>query len=138
MNLASLPSWTHLILISSCYALGLYHSFKSCTLSPYILFHALFLSPVQAHSVACTVFWRDNQKVAGSWGGGVKYCIIPNPSRDSGLHLPCLPQHVCQQHLSASLLGQVTGTQCLLEVHLLVASIRGNWASRDNVCHFGS
>ena len=31
-----------------------------------------------------------------------KYCIISNPSRDSGLHLPCFLQHVCQQHLPLS------------------------------------
>ena len=28
------------------YALGLYHSFKSCVLTPSLLFHVLFLSPV--------------------------------------------------------------------------------------------
>ena len=60
-----LPSWTHLILISSCYALGLCHSFKNCALLPSLLFHALFLSPFQAHTVASTTFWRDNQKIAG-------------------------------------------------------------------------
>ena len=60
-----------------------------------------------------------------SWALGGKYCIISNPSRDSGLHLPCFPQHVQQQHLSVNLLGWVTGPQCLLEVHLLVASLQG-------------
>ena len=44
------------------------------------------------------------------WPLGGKYCIIPNPSRYSGLHLPCSLQHVQQQHLSVNLLGQVTGT----------------------------
>ena len=42
-----LSSWTHLILIGLCYALGLCHSFKSCALPPSILLHALFLSPVR-------------------------------------------------------------------------------------------
>ena len=60
-----------------------------------------------------------------SWPLGGKYCIISDPSRDSGLHLPCFPQHVCQQHLSVNLLGWVTGPQCLPEVHLLVASLQG-------------
>ena len=64
-----LSSWTHLILIGLCYALGLCHSFKSCALPPSLLFHALFLSPIQAHNVASTIFWRDNQKIAGPWEG---------------------------------------------------------------------
>ena len=64
-----LSSWTHLILIGLCYALGLCHSFKSCALPPSILLHALFLSPVRAHNVASTIFWRDNQKRAGPWEG---------------------------------------------------------------------
>ena len=60
-----------------------------------------------------------------SWPLGGKYCIISNPSRNSGLHLPCFPQHVWQQNLSLDLLEWVTGTQSLLEVHLLVASLQG-------------
>ena len=47
------------------YALGLCHAFKSRALPPSLLFHALFLNPVQAHNVASTIFWRDNQKIAG-------------------------------------------------------------------------
>ena len=39
------------------------------TLPPSLLFHALFLIPFQAHNIASTVFWRDNQKIAGSWEG---------------------------------------------------------------------
>ena len=62
-----LSSWTHLIFISLCYAFALCHSFKSCALPPSLLFHALFLSPFQAHNVASTIFWRDNQKIAGFW-----------------------------------------------------------------------
>ena len=60
-----------------------------------------------------------------SWPLGGKYCIISNPSRYSGLHLPCFLQHVQQQHFSVNPPGWVTGTQCLLEVHLLVASLQG-------------
>ena len=60
-----------------------------------------------------------------SWPLGGKYCIISNPSSYSGLHLPCFLQHVQQQHLSVKLLWWVTGTQCLLEVDLLVASLQG-------------
>ena len=59
-----------------------------------------------------------------SWPLGGKYCVISNPSRYSGLCLPCF-LHVQQQHLSVDLLQQVTGTHCLLEVHLLVASPQG-------------
>ena len=45
------------------------HSFRSCTLPPSLLFHALFLSPFWAHNVASIIFWRDNQKIAGPWKG---------------------------------------------------------------------
>ena len=62
-------SWTHLILIGLCYALGLCHSFKSCALPLSLLFHALFLGPSMDHSFASTIFWRDNQKIAGPWEG---------------------------------------------------------------------
>ena len=68
-----------------------------------------------------------------SWHLCGKDGILGNPYRDSGLHLLCLLQHVRrQQHLSVDALGVcvcrgggVTGTQCLLEVHLLVASLQG-------------
>ena len=30
---------------------------------------ALFLSPIWAHNVAFTLFWRNNQKIAGPWEG---------------------------------------------------------------------
>ena len=58
-----------------------------------------------------------------SWPLGRKYCIISNSTR--GLHLPCFLQHVWQHHLSVNPLGWVAGTVCLLEVHLLVASLQG-------------
>ena len=45
-----------------------------------------------------------------SWPLGGNYCIISNPSRYLGPHLPCFLQHVCQQHFSVNPLGQVTGT----------------------------
>ena len=64
-----LSSWTHLILIGLCYALGLTYAFKSRALPPSLLFHALSLNPVQAHNVASSIFWRDNQKIAGPWEG---------------------------------------------------------------------
>ena len=57
-----LSSWNHLILICLCCALC--HSFKSCALPPSLLFHALFLNPVQAHNVVIAIFWRDNQEIA--------------------------------------------------------------------------
>ena len=63
----NLSSWTYFMLISVCYALGLCHAFKSCALPSSLLFHALFLSPFQAHSVASTIFWMDNQKIAAPW-----------------------------------------------------------------------
>jgi hypothetical protein len=41
-------------------------------------FYALFLSPIRAHSVASTIFWRDNQKIAGL-GREILYNIYPTP-----------------------------------------------------------
>ena len=108
-----LSSWTHLILIGLYYALVLCHSFKSCPLPPSLLFHTLFLSSIRAHNVASTIFWRDNQKIVGPWGG--EYCVIATPSRYSDLHLPYFLQYVQHPHLSVDPLGWETGTQCLLE-----------------------
>ena len=54
-----------MILIGLHYTLVLCNSFKVCALPPSLLFHALFLSPIQTHKVASTVFWRDNQKIVG-------------------------------------------------------------------------
>ena len=59
-----------------------------------------------------------------SWPLGERCRIIPNPSRLSHFHLPRF-LHVQQEHLSMNLLEWVTGTQCLLEVHLLVAFLQG-------------
>ena len=92
-----LSSWTHLILISLCYALGYVILLISFALPPLLLFHAIHLRSVQAHSVASTIFWHDNRKIAGPGRE-----ILCNPCRDSGLHLPCFPQHVWQQHLSGT------------------------------------
>ena len=51
-------------------------SFKSCALLPSLLFHALFLSPIQTHKFASTIFWKDNQKIAGL-GREILYNIQP-------------------------------------------------------------
>ena len=56
------------------------NSFKSCALPPSLLFHALFLSPIQTHKVS-TIFWRDNQKIVGL-GREILYNIQPpNPTQ---------------------------------------------------------
>ena len=65
-----------MILIGLHYTLVLCHSFKGCALPPSLLFHALFLSPIQTHKVASTIFWRDNQKIAGL-GREILYNIQP-------------------------------------------------------------
>ena len=65
-----------MILIGLHYTLVLCHSFKGCALPPFLLFHALFLSPIQTHKVASTIFWRDNQKIAGL-GREILYNIQP-------------------------------------------------------------
>ena len=130
-----LSSWTHLILISLCYVLGLCHSFKSCALPPSLLFHALFPEPCL--SPQCCLYSLLEEQPENSWPLGGKCCIISNPSRYSGLHLPCFLQCVQQQHLSVNLLKWVTGTQCLVE-SICWHPFKGNGACRDNVCHFGS
>ena len=66
-----------MILTGLCYALVLCHSFKGCDLPPSLLFHAPFLSPIWAHNVASTIFWRDNQKIA-RLGREIRY-KISNP-----------------------------------------------------------
>ena len=75
-----------------------------------------------AHIVASTIFWMEKQNSRPLRG---KYCIISNPSRYSRIYLPHFLQHVQQQHLSVDTLGWMTGTQFLLEIHLLVASLQG-------------
>ena len=65
-----------MILIDLHYTLVLCHSFKGCALPPSLLFHALFLSPIQTHKTASTIFWRDNQKISGL-GREILYNISP-------------------------------------------------------------
>ena len=65
-----------MILIGLHYTLVLCHSFKVCALPPSLLFHALFLSPIQTHKTASTIFWRDNQKIVGL-GREILYNISP-------------------------------------------------------------
>ena len=131
-----LSSWTHLILIGLCYALVLGHSFKSCALPPFSPISCSFPEPHPGPQ--CCLYNLLVGQPENSLLSGGKYCIISNPSRYSGLHRPCFLQHVQHQHLSVNPLGWETGTQCLLEVHLLVASFKGNWASGDSVCHLGN
>ena len=70
-----------MFLIGLHYTLVLCHSFKGCALPSSLLFHALCLSPVQTHKVASTIFWRDNQKIAGL-GREILYNIQPpNPAQ---------------------------------------------------------
>ena len=76
-----LSSWTQLALIGLHYPLVLCHSFKGCALPPSLLFHALCMSLIQTNKVASTIFWRDNQKIAGL-GREILYSIqTPNPTQ---------------------------------------------------------
>ena len=118
LDLACLPSWTHLVLISLCFALGLCHSLKSCALPPSLLFHTL---PEPRLDPQCCLYNLLEEQPKNSWPLGGKYCIISSPSRYSGLHLPRFLQHVQQWHLSVNLLRWETGTQCLLEAHQLAS-----------------
>ena len=55
--------------------------FQKLGLPPSLPLHALFLSTIRAHSVASTIFWRDNQKIAGL-GREILYSIQPpNPTQ---------------------------------------------------------
>ena len=91
-------------------------------------FHSVSCSLLEPHlGPQCCLYNLLEGQLESSWplGAGVEYCIIPNPSRDLGLHLPCFLKRAQQQHLSVDPLGWVTGTQCLPEVHLFVASLQG-------------
>ena len=52
--------------------------FQRLCSAPYPPVSVLFLSPIQAHNVASTIFWRDNQKIAGL-GREILYNIYPTP-----------------------------------------------------------
>ena len=78
-----------MVLIGLHHPLVLCHSFKGCALPPSLLFHALCLSPIQTHKVASTIFWRDNQKIAGL-GREILYNIQPpNPTQYWSHWGPC-------------------------------------------------
>ena len=112
-----LPSWTHLILISLCYALGLCQSFKSCAL----LFHAL---PEPCPGPQCCLYNFLEGQPENSWPLGEKYIYHPIPLDIQGFTFH-VSYNMCNNGISVNPLGQVTGTQPLLEVHLLVASLQG-------------
>ena len=52
------------------------HSFKGCALPPSLLFHALFLSPIQTHRLPLQSFGKTTIKYLAVGG---KYSIISNP-----------------------------------------------------------
>ena len=95
---------------------------------PSLLFHAL---PEPHLGPQCCLYNLLEGKPENSWPLGGKYCIISNPSRYSGIHLPHFLQHVQKQHLSVNLLRWVTGTQCLLEAHRL-ASLQRRFGSQGS------
>ena len=70
-----------MILIGLHYTFVLCNSFKSCALPPSLLFHALFLSPIQTHKVVSTIFWRDNQKIVGLVRKILYNIQPPNPTQ---------------------------------------------------------
>ena len=78
----------------------------------------------------CCLYSILERQSENGWPLGGKYYITSNLSRYSGLHLPYFLQHVCQQHISVNQQGWVTGTECLLEVHLLAASLQGQLGSQ--------
>ena len=110
--------------------------FQKLCLAPFLPVSCSFPEPRLGPQ--CCLYNLLEGQPENSWPLGGKYRIISNPSRYSGPHLLCFLQHMQEQHFSVKLLGQVTDTQCLLEVHLWWHPFKGNWASRDNACHFGS
>ena len=96
LNLTCLSSWTHFILISLYYALGLCYSFKRCAPTPFLPISCSFPEPCLGPQ--CFLYNLLEGQPENSWLLGGKYCIIINPSRYSGLHLPCFLQHVQQQY----------------------------------------
>ena len=77
--------------------------FKNCALPLSLLFHAYFLSCLGPQ---CCLYNLLEGQPESIWPLGEKHCIISNPSRYSGLYLPCFLQHVWQQHLSVNRLRQ--------------------------------
>ena len=65
-----------MVLIGLHYTLVLCHSFKGCALPPSLLFHALFLSPIQTHRLPLQSFGKTTIKYLAVGG---KYSIISNP-----------------------------------------------------------
>ena len=104
--------------------------------TPSLLFHDLFLSLIWAQKVASTIFWRDNQKLALPWEGNTVQCIIPPD-------IPAFIFHVSYNMYNNSICQWTH--QCGWQAHNAWEKsicwwhpFKGNWASRDNVCHFGS
>ena len=108
--------------------------FNQFMLSPWAMSFFQKLCPSPFPPVSCSFHeshpgpqrWIYNllmEQPKNSWPLGRKYYIISYHSRS--LHLPCFLLHIWQHHLSVNPLEWVTGTQCLLEVHLLVASLQG-------------
>ena len=86
---------------------------------------ALFVSPVGTHNVASATFWQDNQKMVGPWKGNIVYYPIPLESQESQAFTSRFPTTCMKRASLSGPAGQVAGTQCLLEVHLLMTSLRG-------------
>ena len=112
-----------MILIGLHYTLVLCHSFKGCALPPSLLFHALFLSPIQTHKVASTIFWRDNQKIAGL-GREILYniqpLILPNTGHTGDLRDAQTPvQGVPGGHHALTCLGRDLVLKRLSRLNLL-------------------
>ena len=88
-----LSSWTHLILIGLCYALGLCHCFKSCALPPSLVSCSF---PEPCLGPQCCFYNLLKEQPENSWSLGGKYCIISNLCRYSCLHFPYFLHHVQQ------------------------------------------
>ena len=85
---------------------------------PWPLPYCFMLFSWAPSGLQCCLYILLERQPENSWPLGGKCCIISNPSRYSGFHLPCFLQHVQRQHLSMNPLRWETGTQRLLEVHL--------------------
>ena len=117
-----LSSWTNLILIGLCYALWAMSFFEKLCPDSFppvsCSFPELHLGPQW-----CLYNILEGQP-ENSWPLGEKNVQYPSPL-DSQPFIFHVSYNMQQQHLSVDPPGWVTNTQCLLEVHLLVASLQG-------------
>ena len=130
-----LSSQTHLILIGLCYAFGLCHFFKSCALPPSLLYYTLILSSARPTMQPYSLL--EGQPGQLALGREMLYNIqslqIFRPSSSmfpTTRATTASSQWTCQG-------GRQAHNVCEKSIFWW-HPFKGNWVSRDNVCHCGS